>query len=80
MQSCISEKAAEVRSREDVMSAGINFLLVAKAIYWCINVLKLYSTLGANVGEHPPHVRYGLFGGEKNGRFWHLQQYRNISI
>jgi hypothetical protein len=59
MQSCISEKAAEVRSREDVMSAGINFLLVAKAIYWCINVLKLYSTLGANVGEHPPHVRYG---------------------
>jgi hypothetical protein len=56
MQGCISDKAARARSREAVRTTGINFRLVANAIYWRTNVLQLYSTLKANVGEDPPRV------------------------
>lgn len=56
MQGCISDKAARARFREAVRTTGINFRLVANAIYWRTNVLQLYSTLKANVGEDPPHV------------------------
>jgi len=49
------------------------------------------SRLAAHVGglktpPHPPFAyeynrgRHGLFGSEKTGRFWHIEQYRNISI